>query len=79
MNTSVTFIAIGIIILAIIGILVFLVPGKKVKKISPLAGLSFAFLIAGVVFIEKKVVGFSLLGVALILAILDILVKQKKK
>jgi hypothetical protein len=80
MSPSQIYIAISIAVLAIIALLVFFVnKNKKEKKLSKLAGLSFAFIIAGIIFGDDRLIGYSLIGVGVILAIIDIIEKSKSK
>ena len=80
MSPSQIYIAISIAVLAIIALLVFFVnKNKKEKKLSKLAGLSFAFIIAGIIFGDDRLVGYGLIGVGVILAIIDIIEKSKRK
>jgi heme/copper-type cytochrome/quinol oxidase subunit 4 len=80
MSESQIFIIISIIVLAIVVLLViFLRRNKTEKKLSKLAGLSFAFIVAGIVFGEDRLIGYSLLGVGVILAMIDIFMKLKNK
>ncbi|HUU51084.1 MAG TPA: hypothetical protein VMW81_09030, partial [Nitrospinota bacterium] len=52
MNPSQIYIAISIVVLAIIALLVFFVSkNKKEKKITPLTGLAFGFVLAGIYYI----------------------------
>ena len=79
-NLTPVYIAISIISLAIIAALVFFVKkNKKQKKLSTLASLSFVFIIAGIVFGDDRLIGYGLIGVGIILAVLDIIMKSKKK
>jgi len=78
MNDSQTYILISIIVLAIIAIVVFLTRKKEQKPLSKLAALSFGFVIAGVVFGDDRLIGYSLMGIGVILAIIDIIKKSKK-
>jgi peptidoglycan/LPS O-acetylase OafA/YrhL len=48
---------------------------KKDKKLSPLAGLASAFIVAGVFFGNNRIIGFSLLAAGVVLAVGDIIVK----
>jgi len=74
------YIAISITALLIIAALVFFVKkNKKQKRLSPLTGLSFAFVIAGIVFGDDRLIGYGLIGVGIILAVVDIIMKSKKK
>ena len=78
MNISQIYIAISIVVLAIIALLIFFVrKNKKDKKLTPLAGLAFGFIIAGIIFGDDRLIGYSLMGVGVILAIIDIFKKLK--
>ena len=79
MNSSQIYIAISIVVLAIIALLVFFVnKNKKDKKLTPLAGIAFGFILAGIVFGDDRLIGYSLIGVGVILAIIDIFKKLKR-
>jgi len=79
MNSSQIYIAISIVVLAIIALLVFFLnKNKKDKKFTPLAGLAFGFILAGIVFGDDRLIGYSLIGVGVILAIIDIFKKLKR-
>ena len=74
------YIAISIITLLIIAALVlFVKKNKKQKKLSTLTGLSFVFVIAGIAFGDDRLIGYSLIGVGIILAVVDIIMKSRKK
>ncbi|HUT22200.1 MAG TPA: hypothetical protein VMX18_02185 [Candidatus Bipolaricaulota bacterium] len=74
------YILISIIVLAVIAALVFFLKGKKSgAKLTPLAGISFAFILAGMVFGESRIVGYSLMGAGVALAIVDMILKLKNK
>ena len=81
MEATQIYIIIAIIILAIIVALVFfLKKNKREAKLTPLAALAFAFVFAGIIFIgEGRVVSYSLMGIGVIIAIIDIILKLKKK
>lgn len=73
------YIAIAIGSLAIIVALMLFT--KKVRpetKLSPLAGLAFAFVIAGIFFSESRLIGYSLMGIGVVIALFDIAKKSKK-
>ena len=79
MNTSVAYIAVSIAALAIITILVFFVSkGKRENRLTPLAGLAFGFVLAGIIFGDDRLIGYSLLGVGVVLAIVDIFIRSRK-
>ena len=69
----------AIIALAIIGGLFFFVnKNKSAKQLTPLAGLAFGFVLAGIIFGDNRLVGYSLFGIGVILAIIDSFNKSKK-
>jgi drug/metabolite transporter (DMT)-like permease len=80
LNLTPMYIAISITALLIIAALVFFVKkNKKQKRLSTLAGLSFVFVIAGIIFGDDRLTGYGLIGVGMILAVVDIIMKSKKK
>ncbi len=80
MNPSQIYILISIIILLVIAILliIFIKKDKKQKSLTPLAGIAFAFVLAGIIFGENRLIGYSLIGIGLLLAIIDIVNKLRK-
>jgi len=80
-NLTPIYILISIISLLIIFVLVFFVKKKqKPKKLSALASLSFVFVIIGMFFGgDDRLIGYGLMGFGIILAIIDIIMKSKKK
>jgi len=77
-NTSQIYIVISIVVLAIIVLLVFFMgKSRKDRKFTPLAGLAFAFILAGIIFSDDRLIGYSLIGVGVILAVIDIFKKLK--
>jgi hypothetical protein len=79
MNASVAYIAVSIVALAIIAILVFSRgKGRKENRLTPLAGLAFGFVLAGIVFGDDRLIGYSLMGVGVVIAIVDIFVRSRK-
>jgi hypothetical protein len=78
MDTSQFYIAMCIVMLAIIAILVFVINKKKQdQKLTPVAGLAFGFVLAGLFFGKQRLIGYGLLGIGLIIAIIDIVRKSK--
>jgi amino acid transporter len=79
MNPTQIYIAISIVVLAIIALLVFFVnKNKKGKKLTPLASLAFGFVLAGIIFGDDRLISYSLMGVGVILAIIDMIKKLRK-
>ncbi|MCX6773394.1 MAG: hypothetical protein NTY68_00125 [Candidatus Micrarchaeota archaeon] len=80
MDVSQIYIAVAVVALAIIALLVFFVKkDKKEKMLTPLAGLAFGFILAGIVFSDDRVIGYGLIGIGVVLSIIDILIRSKKK
>ena len=80
MNPSQIYIAISIVVLAIIAVLVFFVnKNKKYKKLTPLAGLAFGFILAGIIFGDDRLIGYSLIGIGVVFAVIDIIKKIRKR
>lgn len=80
MDLSQTYISMAIVALLVIVLLLFFFSGNlKEKKMSKLASLAFFFIIAGIVFGEDKLVGYGLIGVGLVLALIDMIQKYKNK
>jgi len=68
-----------IIALAVLAVIFFFVnKNKKQKQLSKLTAIAFAFVIAGIVFGENRLIGYSLIGIGIALAVIDI-VKQNIK
>jgi hypothetical protein len=79
MNASQAYIAIAIVALAIIALLVFVVrKNEQVNRLTPLAGLAFAFVIAGTLFGNDRFIGYSLMGIGVIFAAVDIFRRSKR-
>ena len=80
MNISQIYIAISIVILAVIALLVFFTArNKKEKRLTPLASLAFGFILAGLFVGNNRFVGYGLMGVGVLLAIVDMVNKSKHK
>jgi len=81
MNPSQIYIIISIVVLALIFVLfIFFVKNyKKKQNLTPLTGLAFGFIIAGLIFNNDRLISYSLLGVGVLLAVIDIVLKLRKK
>ena len=78
MNNSQIYIAVSIVVLAAIALLViFLGKSKKENRLTPLAGLAFGFILAGIICGDNRTIGYSLLGIGVILSVIDIVKKLK--
>jgi uncharacterized membrane protein len=73
MDAYQVYILMSIVVLALVAILLYFASRKRPKRgLSRLAALSFAFIIAGIIFGEDRLVGYSLLGAGIGLAVVDI-------
>lgn len=78
MVVSSVYIIISVVILAFVAIFMYLTIQRKPKeKLSKLAALSFAFIIAGIIFGEDRLIGYGLLGTGVLLAVVDIYCKLR--
>jgi hypothetical protein len=67
------FIALSVVVLAAILVLVFIVGRRRREtRLTPLAGLAFAFVLAGIIFGDDRLIGYGLLGIGVMLALVDI-------
>ena len=75
---STTYLAIGMAVLVALLVMVFLLGrGGEQKKLTPMAGLAFAFVIAGIAFGEARLLGYMLFTIGVILAMADIAQKSR--
>ncbi len=80
MNISQMYVAVAIVVLMVIALLVFFVrKNRKENSLTPLAGLAFGFILAGILFSDNRLIGYGLMGAGVILAVVDISNKLKKK
>jgi LPXTG-motif cell wall-anchored protein len=77
MNTSQFYIIISIAAFVLVVIL-FLVGRKRRKKLTLLVGRAWSFILAGVVFSEDRLSGYSLMGVGVALAVLELSITPKR-
>jgi uncharacterized membrane protein len=68
------YIIVSIAVLAVVCALVFITGrGERRNRLTPLASLAFAFVLAGIIFNDDRRVGYSLIGVGVILAVADMI------
>ena len=80
MNTSQIFIAVSIVVLAVIALLVFFFGrSRKENRLTPLAGLAFGFVLAGIIFGDERLIGYSLMGIGVLLAVIDMYRRSRSK
>ncbi len=78
MSARDVYILIAIVVLLVVAIVAFVLGRREPhNRVSPLAGLAFGFVIAGILFGENRLVGFTMLGIGAVLAVIDIFRKRK--
>jgi len=72
MSPGAAYVAIAVGVLAVLAVL-FLLVGRRggERRLTPLAGLSLACVVCGIVFGEERVVGYAFFLVGIFLAIVD--------
>lgn len=70
MNSSQIYIIISIAALVLVVIL-FLDARRKGKKLTPFVGFAWALVLVGIIFSEDRPIGYSLIGVGVALAVVD--------
>ena len=74
------YIALFIVVLAVVALLVFFLgKSRRESRLSPLAGLAFGFMLAGLFFGDNRLIGYSLLGIGVILAVIDMVNQSKSR
>ncbi len=79
MNPSQIYILISIIVLAVIMLILTFTRKRMQRPLSKLASFAFIFVLAGSIFGDNRLVGYSLMGIGVVLAIIDIIRKSKDK
>ena len=78
MNMSLAYILISIGALLILAMMAY-ATGKAGRpgRLTPLAGLAFIFVLAGILFGEERLIGYGLMAVGVVLALIDIWNKSR--
>lgn len=79
MIESQIYIMIVVLVLLIIGLITFFKNKNKLQKLSPLANIALVFVLVGILFRENIVFSYVLMGIGVILAIVDLVLKRGKK
>ncbi len=70
MSVPEVYLATALVVLAIIVMIIFWIRRKE-YRVSPLISLGFAFVVAGILFGENRLVGYGLMVVGIILAVVE--------
>lgn len=80
MNPSLIFYGVAIIVLIIVvGLTLFTNRKKNDDGLTPLAGLAFGFILAGVIFSSYRLIGYLLMGIGAVLAVIDMQRRSKSR
>lgn len=80
MTVAQIYILISIVLLAIIAVLDYMISNnKKGKKLTLLTRLAFGFVLAGILLGSERLIGYSFLGVGVLLAVVDMIKKGKER
>ncbi len=73
------FIFIAIIVLLVVAILVFFVSQNRAENhLTPMAGLAFGFIVAGILFSGVRILGYGMMAAGVIIAVVDIFKRPKR-
>jgi hypothetical protein len=71
-------IAISIVALVVIAVLLLTGRGKQHKKPSNLAVLGMSLVVLGIIFGDDRIVGYSFIGVGVLLSVIDAIRNRKQ-
>ncbi len=72
-------IAISIVALIVMVVLLLVGRGKQYKKPSNLAILGMSLVVLGIIFGDSRIVGYSFIGVGVLLSLIDIIRSRKQQ
>ena len=75
MNASQIYILISVVAFSIIAALMIFIredKNKRKKTLTPLTKLAFGFVLTGIIFSPIRLVGYTLMGIGLVFAIVDL-------
>ncbi len=80
MEASQVYIMIAVAAMVVVLLVVFFLRKDKMgERLTPLASFSLILVIAGIINADNRLLGYSLIGAGILLAIVDIIKKSKKK
>ena len=72
-------IAISIVALVVIVVLLLVGRGKQYKRPSNLAILGMSLVVLGIIFGDSRIIGYSFIGVGVLLSVTDIVRNRKRQ
>ena len=80
MDSYQIYILVSVLVLAVVAVFLDGTSRNQQKKgLTRLAALSFGFIISGILFGGNRIVGYSLLGIGIILAVIDLYEKMSQR
>ncbi len=80
MDAAQVYVGISLAVLALVAVLVLFVSRKGgANRLTPLAGLALACVVAGIVFGDDRLVGYSLFGAGVVIAVVDIFNRSRRR
>ncbi len=77
MTVPEVYLAAALVVLAIVLLLIFWVRRRE-YRITPLLSLAFAFVVAGILFGHSRVVGYGLMMIGVILAVVEWVLRRRR-
>jgi uncharacterized membrane protein len=79
-SASLPYIIIALVAIVIVAVLVFMSgKNRENNRLTPLAGLAFGFILAGVLFGENLFLGYAFLLLGIVVAVIDIIMRGRQK
>ena len=80
MSSSLPYILIALVATVIVAVLVFLSgKNRQENRLTPLAGLAFGFIVAGLIFGGNSIMSYAFLLLGIIVAVIDIIMRGRQK
>lgn len=72
------YLVLAILALIVIAVVFVFLVGRKPRRISPLSSIALALVVAGIAFGESRWVGYTFIGIGVVLAVADAIVTSRK-
>jgi hypothetical protein len=76
-GASSAYVLVAIVALALIALAVIVSGRGGGSRLTPLAGVAFACVVAGIAFGENRLLGYGLIGAGVALAVVDMVLKRR--